>query len=180
MLIILEGPDGSGKSTIAEALYRGLEATQIRQGPPPRGYAFDTFKAIIDLGATSPAPIVADRLHWGAYPYGEVYRGGNELGRVGIRRLDDYCANQSALIVLVTAPADVLNARIDLRGEERTEFEDADRTQRIVDLYDEMYEWDRACSVMKIVNHWVDPAEAPDPQSLAADIVEAAMLAEAF
>lgn len=140
MIIVLEGPDGSGKSTIAEALYRRLHATALRQGPPPRGLAYSTFKAMVDFAGRTPANVVIDRLHWGAWPYGNVYRGGSELEIKDILDLDDQLGEHGALLVYVRADADVLDQRIIDRGEERSEFEVASLMPDIVRYYDELYE----------------------------------------
>lgn len=139
MIIVLEGPDGSGKSTLAEALYRRLSATAMRQGPPPRGLAYSTFKAMIDFAGSTPANVVIDRLHWGAWPYGNVYRGGSELSIEQILDLDTQLGEMGALLVYVRADAAVLDQRIIDRGEERSEFEVASLMPDVVRYYDEIW-----------------------------------------
>lgn len=140
MIIVLEGPDGSGKSTLAEKIYRATGATGVRHGPPPRGKAFHTFMATAVFAAHCPAPVVIDRLHWGAYPYGEVHRGGSELSFDEISEIDEHIIAAGGIICYVRADADVVNQRIIDRGEELSEFEDPEKMRQVVALYDDLYE----------------------------------------
>lgn len=139
MLIIFEGPDGSGKSMLADHVYRKTSATYVHQGPPPAGAAFDTFMSTIEFAARTPATVVADRLHWGALPYGEVYRGGCELTLDEFIKLDTAIARLNGVLVLMGTTAAELNARISQRDQSRSELEQPQHTQRIIDLYMKRY-----------------------------------------
>lgn len=139
MIILFEGPDGTGKSTLADAVYRKTSATATHSGPPPRGLAYATFSAVIDFAETSPAPTVMDRLHWGDVPYGYVHRGDAELELRGILDMNARLDELGAVIVYVRADADVINARITARGGADSKWEDPELMHRIVGLYDEVY-----------------------------------------
>lgn len=140
MIIVLEGPDGSGKSTIAEAIYRKTHATGYRHGPPPAGHAFNTFRNTIWSAAASPANCVVDRLHWGAWPYGNVFRGGSELEMTDILELNSELSSAGGIIVHVTVPAEVAIQRVRDRGEELSEYEAPDKVAAVIAGYEEV--WD--------------------------------------
>jgi len=173
MFIIFEGPDGSGKSTLAEAVYRKTHATQIHHGPPPLGKALETFSHTILSAATSPAPYVVDRLHWGDYPYGTVHRK-SELGIDGIVDLDRWITYIGGLIVYVQASAETVNARIAARGGADSKWEDPEAMTQIVNLYDELFAASqRECNALLRV----DNNEFGDTDRIARDIIaEAEML----
>lgn len=141
MIIVFEGPDGSGKSTLAEKVYRKTCATLVHQGPPPLGRALDTFAACVAWAQMHPAPVVFDRLHWGDYPYGTLYRM-PELGVDKIVEMDRLISDNGGLIVYVRADAEICNERLAARGPakdaEESKYEDPTKMSQIVALYDEV------------------------------------------
>lgn len=72
-VVIFEGPDGAGKSGLAYAVARKLNAIRVANGPPVPGEAkiqFTNTMAIADAGS----PVVVDRIHWGDLIYAPKYR----------------------------------------------------------------------------------------------------------
>lgn len=175
MLIVFEGPDGSGKSTLAEKVYRKTCATFVHQGPPPLGRALDTFACAIAWAQTHPAPVVFDRLHWGDYPYGTLYRS-SELGLDKIAALDGVITDEGGLVVYVHADAAICNARLAARGPakdvEEAKYEDASKMSQIVALYDEVaaLSMRRGNNVMVINNN-----SFSDPDVMADAIIAVAL-----
>lgn len=66
MLIILEGCDGTGKSTLAENISKIIRAEIIHHSKP---LSVSEVKSIIDLSANED--IIVDRFHLGQYVYNE-------------------------------------------------------------------------------------------------------------
>ncbi len=102
MIIILEGPDGAGKTTLADELVDRYGFNYQHQGPypeiPGKGIVRQNVEKIL---ATAKQPTVFDRLHVGERVYGPVYRGTDRLGAHGHRAVDRYLAGRSAVLVVV-------------------------------------------------------------------------------
>ena len=79
MLTILEGPDCSGKSTLARRLQRRCRDTCsiIHQGPYREDVITETLSSVM---TGNPYHTIADRLHLGERVYGPVFRGHDLLG----------------------------------------------------------------------------------------------------
>ena len=85
MIIILEGPDGSGKSTFARYLTTVYPQFRLRhEGPPPQDihaikYYSDRLEELRELWPD----YVLDRFAFGERIYGPWYRGKDGLGDIG-------------------------------------------------------------------------------------------------
>lgn len=107
MLIILEGPDGAGKTTLARALQERYTLGYHHEGPPPRdepvlwyyGRVLDSFRG---------QNVVLDRLALGERVYGPVYRGVDELGDEGWALFERLTCAVAATQVLCLPPIDAV------------------------------------------------------------------------
>lgn len=143
MLIVFEGPDGAGKSTLAEAVRKKTHAMNVHCGPPVNGQAKQNWERMASQASASN-PLVFDRLHWGDYAY-RHYRGDDgELGLDGITAFDEWLVRRGALIVLITADADVLKRRLELLGDE--DYINLDDLPSIVADYELMYKRSHAAT----------------------------------
>jgi len=123
-VIIIEGPDGSGKTTLAQSLARIYNATYVHQGP----YGDDPFLEALLTVYNRPGPIVLDRAHIGEQVYGPLYRGGDMLGHARRRMLERYLLARQAVVVSCEPPYPTCEANWQAgreRGEEM--FDDAAR-----------------------------------------------------
>lgn len=128
MLIVLEGCDGAGKTTLAQRLAdlakrEGVGYRCVAAGPPDpdvnllldygsRVFGYDPLEERSDI-------VVLDRLHLGELVYGPVYRGGSRLTDTGVRIIESMLDARGALKLHLTAPDDVLERRaFDDRGED--------------------------------------------------------------
>jgi len=73
MIIILEGPDGAGKTTLAHELRDRHGFAYHHEGPPPEGNLLEHYGAILDSFRGRNA--VIDRLAYGERVYGPILRG---------------------------------------------------------------------------------------------------------
>ncbi len=82
MIVIIEGPDGAGKSTLAHALAKQHGFMYRHEGPPPTGV--DPLQHYLDtLHHLQGTHMVLDRFALGERVYGPVLRGKDGLGPAG-------------------------------------------------------------------------------------------------
>lgn len=106
-MIILEGPDCAGKTTLAEAVLRDYWGISRHQGPfhgsePVMNQVVD---AVLRGGS---AVRVFDRLYHGERVYGPIYRGEDRLGAAHQRMLDRFMLTRDAVLVKCIAPWSVM------------------------------------------------------------------------
>ena len=112
MLVVLEGCDGAGKSTLAEFLAKLLNADIVHcTAETPNDYEF--FDNIISAAITKN--IIADRFCYGQFVYQE--KEDRRLPKADLRILETRMLEADGKVILVTAPEDVILARLASRGE---------------------------------------------------------------
>lgn len=84
MIVILEGPDGSGKTVLASQLVERYKLKYRHEGPPPPDVSLlDYYGGLLeDARGTN---VVFDRLALGELVYGPILRGKDRLGADGYR-----------------------------------------------------------------------------------------------
>lgn len=100
MRIILEGPDGAGKTTLARVLQDRFRTLKYhKEGPPPAEKSALHHYGEVFLNA--PADTVFDRLALGELIYGPIWRGGDRLGGwEGYRLMERLFAAQGGVTVV--------------------------------------------------------------------------------
>ena len=112
MLIILEGADGAGKSTIAKRLARILNARIIHcTKDTPNDLAY--FRSI--LYASEEQHIIADRFCYGQFVYQSEEE--RKLTQDELYRLEADMLNMGAKVVYVTASEKTIETRLNNRNE---------------------------------------------------------------
>lgn len=120
MLILLEGVDGSGKSTLVDDFLLQLhdEAVHYRRGPlkdhPLHEYLWPLVKYRTLLGPS----VVCDRWHVGELVYGPLYRGASKLTPAMEAYIDAFLASRGALKLWVDTPFETVQIRLKTRGED--------------------------------------------------------------
>jgi thymidylate kinase len=113
MLIVLEGCDGVGKTTLADLLSELLDAGVIhstRETPND----FDYFAGIIEAAKTRN--IIADRFFWGQFVYQEAHE--RKLSAEQLHDLERQLEDTGGKLIYVYAPKKCIKERLGLRGEE--------------------------------------------------------------
>lgn len=105
--IILEGPDGAGKTTLAR---RSAHMEYIHFGPPPKGKlgAWHQYYALLEDLWDNPriGGVVVDRFIHGEKIYGKLLRGGTDLSWGHIRMLERVLMGMDAQLVICLPPWD--------------------------------------------------------------------------
>ena len=123
-VIILEGPDGGGKTTLANWLHNTHGYNIVKTGPPGPGDVTATYLNALTAAIERPDKTVLDRLHLGEAIYGPLLRGVDRMGPGGLAAIEWAIANCSDVrLVIVCPPWDVLvegwRSKDDLLKDER-------------------------------------------------------------
>lgn len=112
MLIVLEGCDGSGKTTLANKLAAILDAEIIHcTTDTPNDYSF--FSQIIAMA--EKRNIIADRFCYGQFVYQKPEE--RKLDSVDLYHLELYMMNTGAKVIYVYCDENIVKERLDSRGE---------------------------------------------------------------
>lgn len=107
-MIIIEGPDKVGKSTLVKALRRALPGWEHRHhGVPP----VSPFQYFGWFAAGARPRVIVDRLHWSELAYGATYREGSELSTHQWRLLELMLMANRAHVVLLDDATESVAAR---------------------------------------------------------------------
>jgi thymidylate kinase len=126
VLIVLEGVDGAGKTTLAQRMVaaaelRGYEAEIWHRGVPVR-HPLQEYELDLELdygGNTERRLIVCDRWHLGQIVYGELYRNDLKDSNLGTTwHVDALLQAYGAMQLVVSPPLDIVKSRLEQRGED--------------------------------------------------------------
>jgi hypothetical protein len=120
--VIIEGADGSGKTTLAERIAEEYGAEYEHVGPPREdmtpfaehiGYAFEL--------APDYGQVVFDRFHLGCFCYGPIFRPERDVDGIGDFRREDWdllerLIRPHCLLVLCDPGWDILAANVAARN----------------------------------------------------------------
>lgn len=128
MLIIVEGCDGVGKSTLAENLAARLGGAKVLHLGPPKRHPLE--ETVLELDWYRPGDegehVIVDRFHLGEMIYGPIYRGESKLGPLGgpeHKWVDLWLKSRGALQVVLTADLKTVEERIGVRGDDFVKHE---------------------------------------------------------
>lgn len=121
MLILLEGPDGAGKTTLAEKLVNFINSPQVigsailhHRGPPSEPTLLEEY--LLPLAGYVPGTgdhVVCDRWHLGELVYpGLLQRSSLADDRLQLQYLQLFLASRGALVIHVDATYDTLLGRL--------------------------------------------------------------------
>jgi hypothetical protein len=141
MLIILEGPDGAGKTTLARAIQKVsgasyLHCTYRLPDQMPRYHTAALMHALSGALKTD-RPVILDRWWPSEYIYGDVFRGGTKFPHYG--RLLDRLAIRFGALYVTCLPSDVtryLGRFKELAASGREKFVNLRQMLKVYETYD--------------------------------------------
>lgn len=125
MLIILEGPDGAGKSTLAQRLVTQLavkypdDTVELLHRGPPTSHPLDEYVVpLLDYRPGAGRHIVCDRWHWGELVYPRVLGRPTKMDRAVFDYVETFLHGRGAATFHIIADLGVLTKRIVARGDD--------------------------------------------------------------
>lgn len=118
MIIIIEGPDGSGKTTLAEKLHKQTKYPIVHMSQPKtedeKKRMLGEYLQMVRNGKN----MIFDRCWYSEMAYGPVMRGGSAISYPDMYMLEEQLAKAGAIIIYATGPKAALWQRCQKRGED--------------------------------------------------------------
>ncbi len=163
MLILLEGVDGGGKSTLADRIADTFtfltedepnppQLIRIHKGKPTPGLdGFQEYELPLErfdlrnLVTSERDLVIMDRWHAGEQPYGTIYRGASRLDNAGMLHVELTLSAFGAVKVLAQpSDVDLVKYRLKTRGEDFLQPEHVDQVWRYYESLRKLYGYIRA------------------------------------
>lgn len=144
MIILLEGSDGTGKTTLAKAICKKLNAHYLHATYrfKDKMFAYHTvllYKAV-ELILKTNRPVVIDRLWASEAVYAEVFRGGSQWGLMG--RFMERVINKMGsmhIFCLVDNYDEYIKKYTRLKSERSEMYDNVDKIFTVAKMYDSLY-----------------------------------------
>ena len=125
MLLIIEGPDGDGKSTLAQRVAALLAETYpfdkievLKKGPPTQHPLDEYVLPLLTYRPLQGHHIICDRWHVGEWIYPEVLGRPTQADRAVWYYIELFLQSRGALVFYPRTPVDVLKQRVTERGDD--------------------------------------------------------------
>lgn len=142
-LIILEGPDGAGKTQLAKALHRAdPDAHYVHSGPFPEisdgGALARVYADAMRPAVEGSANVIMDRCWLSERPYGAVFRSGADRLGARTRILERLAWRCQTLVVRCLPPWEQIAENF---GRRREMLDNTDQLRAVYDLYADDATW---------------------------------------
>lgn len=158
-IVILEGPDGGGKTKLAERL-RTYGFSYHHEGPPPKRRSWDAlahYGGLLERARRARHDTIFDRFHLGETIYGPLVRGEDRLGIAGLKLMNRLLRATGARLWLCLPSYDTClrNWRRKKNFDDDVEYvKDARIFKRIYGVWSKRY-----ASYLSIFNYTTDDEE---------------------
>ena len=114
MLIIIEGPDKSGKTTLAKEIASYFKYDYAHFGPPGKDPSREYAEFLINL----KRPTVCDRFYYGELVYGPLLRGKSVITPLEKATIERLARLRGAILIKATTDLSVIEKRYDAMGDD--------------------------------------------------------------
>jgi hypothetical protein len=124
MLIIVEGPDGAGKTSFVKQLNHELDGRKDTRrrfqlhAKPPVSHPLDEYVKPLLHARPLQHVTLCDRWHWGEVVYPIVLRRKTQMDAGVLRYIELFLRSRGAVIVHLNPSVELLTQRIDMRGDD--------------------------------------------------------------
>lgn len=135
-IIVLEGPDGGGKTTLANYLEKQFGYIYLHTGVPENEDLLLEYAIKIQRAREMSVSVVLDRLHVGESVYGPIIRKRDRLGHTGQVIIQRFVRASGAVLVFCRPPYEIALANWRKRHSKGEEYVDLEhRYEHIYDRY---------------------------------------------
>jgi len=121
-VVILEGPDGGGKTTLAKH-FESIGFTYLHEGPPPLSCdLIDYYKMRLYQALIHDVDCVFDRLHLGETIYGSIMRNNDRLGLNGVNLFERVARSKAVFQYLCLPSQPTLEANFKEKIKEKDDY----------------------------------------------------------
>ena len=159
-ILVLEGPDGAGKTTLANQLVAQDPLRKVvHNGPPkPNENLFETYTNQILAASRGSIPVIFDRLHFGELVYGQVIRKKSLIGYEGISALTRLIRAAGGDLVLCLPPYVLAKDNWKKRAAKNVEYVLKDQDyHRIYTAYKNLIKYDHPRIYNYLVHEFKEP-----------------------
>ena len=149
-VVVLEGPDGAGKTTLARHLVDKYGFEYLHTGPPGDGNLLLQYASVLDAAVRSHRNTVIDRLHIGESVYGPLLRGVDRIGSTGQLILQRIIRGGGVIEVFCLPPYKTCYGNWFRRRQEKGELVDNSN------LFDQIYNRYRVLMESKTFSHAIN------------------------
>lgn len=134
-VIILEGIDGAGKSTLADALIEAspVPAHYLHRGPLEGTVEDELIYPLQNIPENEL--LVTDRWHVGEMVYGPIYRGKSLVAGEYNSIIESLLWDMNAVKVILSPPIEVVKQRLEERGEDYLQPEHVEQVHELYEDY---------------------------------------------
>lgn len=130
MLILVEGPDGAGKSTLVAALCQRIvdrtngDTVRVKhRGPPHEHPLLEYGLPLWPYRGRGGNHVICDRWHLGEAVYPQVLERPTQLDDASLIHIELTLRTRGAVLVHLSQPVDVLERRLQARGDDLVKIE---------------------------------------------------------
>lgn len=152
MIYILEGPDGGGKTTLAERLSSMTRVNIAHFSYPKDNDEVAKMFVMYQDFIKSSGNIIIDRCWYSDMCYGPIMRDGATITYPQMYQLERLAANKGAMIIYCTDTKAALWSRATERGEEY--MTSRDKFNAVCDAYEELF---KAPHLIPVVRYNIAP-----------------------
>lgn len=117
-IIIIEGTDGTGKSTLARELQQ-VGYAYVHASAPQESNWYDEYVGPLVGAVQSCTPVVCDRWHIGELVWPQIFKRQSLFATDSeFRTCHDAIVNMGALVIILTREGDDVKAELQSRGED--------------------------------------------------------------
>lgn len=136
-VVILEGPDGAGKTTLAKVFEERFGYRYHHEGPPPaEKNLLNYYGALLYDACHADQPVVFDRLHVGEAVYGPLLRSNNRFGLDSIKLINRIRSAYAVYTIFCMPPYDVAHTNWKYRKGEL--FHNDTLFNKVFEAYDKL------------------------------------------
>lgn len=126
MLIILEGPDCAGKTTLADRLEELIrkrypstdEVLRLTSGPPTSHPLDEYVVPLLGYRPMSGTHVICDRLHWGERVYPKIFNRPSTMDLGVFYHTEAFLQSRGAYVIHALPSVDTLTSRMAIRGDD--------------------------------------------------------------